>query len=85
MVNWADDPLSDGLLWFWIIWESALPNPAAQICPARGLPGSNLAEHFNHPGMFWISVICVFGGETTFTLKFVLTLLPFLSVARISI
>jgi len=65
MVNFADFPSIDGVDCPSVMVETAVPRPAAQICPSRPEPGGNVAEHDSHPGMFWIPLTVVWDCEET--------------------
>src|SRR5437588_11055160 len=66
MVNLADLPSIDGVDWFSVMVETAVPSPAAQICPSRPEPAGNTAEHDCHPGNVWLSLIVVLACPVTF-------------------
>ena len=61
--------------------ETAVPRPAAQICPARPEPGGNVAEQDCHPGIAWIELMVVCDCELTVMFKIVAEIYPLLSSA----
>lgn len=61
-----------------------MPNPAAQICPARACVGGNTAEQFSQPAMFWICEIVAVPWPLTFTGMIAAEFCPVLSTAVIS-
>src|SRR5690349_5658840 len=81
MVNFADLPSMDGVACPSVMVETAVPSPAAQICPSRPDPAGNTAEHDCHPGIVWMSLIVVCACEVTVTFTSVAEMYPLLSSA----
>src|ERR1700730_16133427 len=81
MLNFADFPSIDGVDCPCVMAETAVPRPAAQICPSRPEPEGNVAEHDSHPGMFWLPLTVVWDCEEAVTCNSVAEMSPCLSSA----